>query len=224
MIALTIDTSTESAGLALVRDDKVLAEATWRCGQNHSVELLPRLTQLVEEAKVELKSLGCILVARGPGSYNGLRVGLSTAKGLAFSLDIPIIGISSLELEAYRHADSSLPIGPVFNAGRGEIATALYRNKNGWQQLAPEHITTVEALGSEIRGKTLFCGEYVPVIAGELRKKLKGKAVIAPPLPRRSSLMVELAKARLEAHDYDSPASLQPLYLRRPAITRRRRP
>jgi tRNA threonylcarbamoyl adenosine modification protein YeaZ len=224
MIVLAIDTSTESAGLALVRNDKVLAEVTWRCGQNHSVELLPHLTRLLEEAKIELKSVGCILVARGPGSYNGLRVGLSTAKGLAFSLDIPIIGISSLELEAYQHADSSLPIGPVFNAGRGEIATALYRNKNGWQQLAPEHITTVEALGSEIRGKTLFCGEYVAVIASELRKKLKGKAVIAPPLPRRSSLMVELAKARLEAHDYDSPASLQPLYLRRPAITRRRRP
>jgi tRNA threonylcarbamoyl adenosine modification protein YeaZ len=224
MIALAIDTSTDSAGLALVRDNKTLAEATWHCGQNHSVELLPHLTRLLEEAKIELKSVGCILVARGPGSYNGLRVGLSTAKGLAFSLDIPIIGVSSLELEAYRHADSSLPIAPVFNAGRGEIATALYRNKNGWRQLAPEHITTVEVLGSEIRDKTLFCGEYVSKIAGELQKKLKGKAVIAPPLPRRPSLMAELARAQLDAQDYDSPASLQPLYLRRPAITRRRRP
>jgi tRNA threonylcarbamoyl adenosine modification protein YeaZ len=224
MITLAIDTSTDSTGLALVRDSKVIAETTWRCGQNHSVELLPRLTQLLGEAETELKSVGCILVARGPGSYNGLRVGLSTAKGLALSLDIPIIGVSSLELEAYRHAESSLPIGPVFNAGRGEIATALYRNKNGWQKLAPEHITTVEALGSEIKDKTLFCGEYVSIIAGELKKRLKGRAVIAPPLPRRPGLMAELAKARLEAQDYDSPASLQPLYLRRPAITRRRRP
>jgi tRNA threonylcarbamoyl adenosine modification protein YeaZ len=224
MILLAIDTSTDSTGLALVRDSKVLAEATWRCGQNHSVELLPRLTQLLNEARVELKSLGCILVARGPGSYNGLRVGLSTAKGLAFSLNIPVIGISSLELEAYRHSASNLPIGPVFNAGRGEIATALYRNKAGWRQFAPEHITSIEALGSEIRDKTLFCGEYATVIAGELKKRLKDRAVIAPPLPRRSSLMAELAKARLEAHDYDSPAGLQPLYLRRPAITRRRRP
>jgi len=224
MILLAIDTSTDSASLALVRDSKTLAEATWRCGQNHSVELLPRLTQLLEEAEIELKSVGCILVARGPGSYNGLRVGLSTAKGLAFSLDMPIIGLSSLELEAYQHADSNLPIGPVFNAGRGEIATALYRNKAGWQQLAPEHITTVEALGSEITRKTLFCGEYVTAIANELKKRLKAKAVIAPPRPRRSSLMAELAKERLEAHDYDSPATLRPLYLRRPAITRRRRP
>jgi tRNA threonylcarbamoyl adenosine modification protein YeaZ len=222
MMLLAIDTSTDSAGLALVQDGRTLAETTWRCGQNHSVELLPHLTRLLEEAEVELKSVGCILVARGPGSFNGLRVGLSTAKGLAFSLGIPIIGISSLALEAGQHAESDLPIGPIFNAGRGEIATALYQNKDKWQQLTPEHITTVDALDSEIRGKTLFCGEYVPVIASQLRKRLKDKAVIAPDKPRRSSRLAELAKGRLEAQDYNSPATLQPLYLRRPAITQRR--
>jgi len=220
---LTIDTSTDSAGLALVQDGKTLAEATWRCVQNHSVELLPHLTQLLQEAKAELKSVSCVLVAKGPGSFNGLRVGLSTAKGLAFSLDIPIIGVSSLELEARQHAETDLPICPVFNAGRGDIATALYQNKNNWRQLAPEHITNVEALDSEITEKTLFCGEYVPVIADELKKRLKDKAVIAPDKPRRAGLLAELAKGRLEARDYDNPATLQPLYLRRPAITQRRR-
>jgi tRNA threonylcarbamoyl adenosine modification protein YeaZ len=222
MMLLTIDTSTDSAGLALVQDGRTLAETSWRCGQNHSVELLPRLTRLLEEAEIELKSVGCILVARGPGSFNGLRVGLSTAKGLAFSLGIPIIGISSLALEAIQHAESDLPIGPIFNAGRGEIATALYQNKDSWQQLTPEHITTVDALDSEIKAKTLFCGEYVPVIASQIRKRLKDKAAIAPDKPRRSSRLAELAKGRLEAQDYDNPATLQPLYLRRPAITRRR--
>ena len=222
MMLLAIDTSTDSAGLALVQDGKVLAEATWRCGQNHSVELLPRLAEMLEQTGVELKSLNCILVAKGPGSFNGLRVGLSTAKGLAFSLDIPIIGVGSLELEARQHAESDLPICPVFNAGRGEIATALYRNKAGWQQLAPEHITTVDALDSEITEKTLFCGEYLPVIADELSKRLKDKAVIAPGRPRRAALLAELAEERLKAEDYDNPATLQPLYLRRPAITRRR--
>jgi len=220
---LAIDTSTDSASLALVQDNKVLAEATWRCGQNHSVELLPHLTQLLEETGAELQSVSCILVARGPGSFNGLRVGLSTAKGLAFSLDIPIIGVSSLELEACQHAETDLPICPVFNARQGDIATALYRKKdNEWRQLTPEHITNVEALDSEITEKTLFCGEYVPVIADELKKKLKDKAIIAPDKPRRASLLAELAKDRLKVEDYDSPATLQPLYLRRPAITQRR--
>jgi tRNA threonylcarbamoyl adenosine modification protein YeaZ len=224
MMLLAIDTSTDSAGLALVQDNKVLAEVTWRCGQNHSVELLPHLTRLLKKAKVEMESISCVLVAKGPGSFNGLRVGLSTAKGLAFSLEIPIIGISSLALEARQHAGTELPIGPIFNAGRGEIATALYRNKDSWQQLAPEHITTVETLSSEITEKTLFCGEYLPVIADELKEKLKDRAVIAPDKPRRASLLAELAKGRLETGDYDSPTTLQPLYLRHPAITRRRRP
>ena len=198
----------------------MLAEATWRCGQNHSVELLPRLSRLLNEAKVELQSISCVIVAKGPGSFNGLRVGISTAKGLALSLKVPIIGISSLELEAYQHAETGLPICPIFNAGRGEIATALYQKKdNQWCQLTAEHITTVDALSSEITSKTIFCGEYLPLIASRLKKRLKGRAVIAADQLRPASLLAELAKQRLEAGDYDHPATLQPLYLRRPAIT-----
>jgi len=201
----------------------VLAEATWRCGQNHSVELLPRLAQLLNEAQIELQSISSVIVAKGPGSFNGLRVGISTAKGLAFSLEIPIIGISSLALEAYQHAETGLPICPIFNAGRGEIATALYQKKdNQWRQLAAEHITTIDALCSEISGKTIFCGEHVPLIASQLKERLGQKAVIAPDQLRRAGLLAELAKGRLEAGDYDHPATLQPLYLRQPPITQRR--
>jgi tRNA threonylcarbamoyl adenosine modification protein YeaZ len=220
---LTIDTSTDSAGIALVQEGKVLAEATWRCGQNHTVELLPRLVQLLNEAQIELQSINCVIVAKGPGSFNGLRIGISTAKGLAFSLQVPIIGIGSLALEAYQHAETGLPICPIFNAGRGEIATALYQKKdNQWRQLVAEHITTVDALCSEISGKTIFCGEYVPLIASQLKERLGQKAIIAPDQLRRASLLAELAKPRLEAGDYDHPATLQPLYLRRPPITQRR--
>jgi tRNA threonylcarbamoyl adenosine modification protein YeaZ len=219
---LAIDTSTDCASIALVQDSKVLAEATWYCRQNHSVELLPSLANLLDEAKVELQSTSCVIVAKGPGSFNGLRVGLSTAKGLAFSLGIPIIGISSLELEAYQHAETGLPTCPIFSAGRGEIAAALYQKKgHKWHQLSAEHVTTVEALVSEIEGegKTLFCGEYVPLVASRLTKKLGQRAVIAAPQLRRASLLVELAKPRIEAGDYDNSATLQPLYFRRPAIT-----
>jgi tRNA threonylcarbamoyl adenosine modification protein YeaZ len=217
---LAIDTSTDNASIALVQGDKVPAELTWRCEQNHTVELLPHLARLLDEAKAGLQAISCVIVAKGPGSFNGLRVGISTAKGLAFSLGIPIIGISSLEVVAYQHVETGLPICPIFNAGRGEIATAMYQKKdNRWCQLAAEHITTVEALCSEITTKTLFCGEFVPLIANQLRKQLKQKAVIPPTQPPRASLLAELGKQRLEAGDCDNPATLQPLYLRRPAIT-----
>jgi len=217
---LAIDTSTDNASIALVHGDEVPAELTWRCEQNHTVELLPHLARLLDEAKVGVQSISCVIVAKGPGSFNGLRAGISTAKGLAFSLGIPIIGISSLEVIAYQHAETSLPICPIFNAGRGEIATAMYQKKdNKWCQLVSEHITTVDALCSEITTKTIFCGEFVSLIASQLKKQLKQKAIVAATELPRARLLAKLGRQRFEAGDYDNPATLQPLYLRRPAIT-----
>ena len=219
---LAIDTSTGTASLALVQDDGVLAELTWRCGQNHTTQLLTHLVHLLNLTKLNLQSARGIIVARGPGSFNGLRVGLSTAKGLAFSLGIPIIGISSLEAEAYHHAETGLPVCPIFNARRGEIATAIYQKKHSeWRQLIAEQITTVETLCSQIASKTMFCGEFIPLIATQLRKQLKQKAVIPSPATglRRASFLAELGLKRLKVGDYDNPATLQPLYLRRPSIT-----
>jgi tRNA threonylcarbamoyl adenosine modification protein YeaZ len=220
---LAIDTSTNNASLALFKDSQVLAELTWCCGQNHTVELLPRLIYLLNQSKLSLHSASGIIVARGPGSFNGLRVGISTAKGLAFSLGIPIVGISTLEVEAYQHAETGLPICPIFNAGRGEIATALYQKKyNKWLKLATEHITTVAALCSQISTKTIFCGEFIPFIAPQLKEQLKPRAIISPPATRlrRAGFLAELGQQRLEASNYDNPATLQPLYLRRPPITK----
>jgi len=219
---LAIDTSTDTASLALVQDNGVLTELTWRCEQNHTTQLLTHLAHLLNQTKLNLQSTNGIIVARGPGSFNGLRVGISTAKGLAFSLGIPIVGISSLEAEAYQHADTGLPICPIFNAGRGEIATATYQKKhNKWRQLIAEHVTTVETLCVQIITKTIFCGEFIPLIAAQLSKQLKQKVIIPPPATglRRASFLAELGLKRLQAGDYDNLATLQPLYLRRPAIT-----
>jgi len=219
---LAIDTSTDTASLALLQDGAVLAELTWLCGQNHSTQLLPRLAHLLNQADLSLQSVSGVIVAQGPGSYNGLRVGISTAKGLAFSLGIPLVGVSTLEAEAYQQAERGLPVCPVFNAGRGEIATAMYQKKGGqWRQLTAEHLTTVDALCSQITTKTVFCGEFVPSIAAELKKQLKQKAVMLSSAAglRRAGFLAELGLKRFEAGDYDDLVTLQPLYLRGPAIT-----
>ncbi|MFC2011914.1 tRNA (adenosine(37)-N6)-threonylcarbamoyltransferase complex dimerization subunit type 1 TsaB [Chloroflexota bacterium] len=220
---VAIDTSTDTASLALVDDSRVIAEMTWRCGRNHSTQLLLNLEHLLKQTGFKLGSADCIIVAWGPGSYNGLRVGVSTAKGLAFSLGVPIIGISTLEAEAYQHADTGLPVCPVLNAGREEVATALYQKKNNqWRQLADEHLTTVEGLCAAILSKTVFCGEYVPVIAGELKERLGQKAVVlsAARGMRRAGFLAELGLKRFEAGDYDDTTTLQPAYFRGPSITR----
>ena len=220
---LAIDTSTDTASLALVQDSQVLAELTWCCGQNHTVELLPQLVHLLNQTRLGLQSVSGIIVAKGPGSFNGLRVGISTAKGLAFSLGIPIVGISTLEVAAYQHAETGLPICPIFNAGREEIATARYQKKyNEWLKLIPEHITTVDILCSQVAAKTIFCGEFIPVIADQLRKQLKQRAIILSPASRlrRAGFLAELGQQQLEAGNVDNVATLQPLYLRHPPITK----
>ncbi|MFH1639092.1 MAG: tRNA (adenosine(37)-N6)-threonylcarbamoyltransferase complex dimerization subunit type 1 TsaB [Chloroflexota bacterium] len=220
---LAIDTSTDNAGLALLDNDTVIFELSWYCRQKHTVELLPRLDYLLRRHNLNLHSVDAVIVALGPGSFNGLRAGISTAKGIAFSLGIPLVGISTLSAEAYAHAATMLPICPIMNIGREQIATALYRMKDGeWCQLAPEHITTLEALITETATRTLFCGEFIPAVADELTHVLKDKAVLPSPAARlrRATYLTELGQKQLKAGIAGDPATLQPIYLRRPSITR----
>ena len=223
---LAIDTSTDTASLALLKDGQPLAELTWRSERNHTVQLLPHLSRLLKQSRLELQAVTAVIVARGPGSFNGLRVGLSTAKGLASGLKIPLVGISTLEAAAYQYAETGLHVCPIFNAGRGEIATATYRQEGGrWHKITAEHITTIQTLVSSITTKTLFCGEFNETTTEELKEQLGSRAIIPPSASRlrHVAYLADLGLKRLEAGDYDDPASLQPLYLRRPQITRPKR-
>jgi len=176
----------------------------------------------LQQAKVELNSIEAIIVAKGPGSFNGLRVGMSTAKGLAFSLDIPLLGISTLETEAYPFACTGLPLCPIHKAGSEEIAIAFYQQKyNHWHCLEKEHLTTLDALCQQIQQKTLFCGEIPPEIVNGIQQNLGKRAIIPQTnmLPRASFLAI-LGWQRLNKGEQDDPVTLQPLYLRPPHITK----
>jgi len=219
---LAIDTSTETASIALSSHGELISELTWHAGQSHTTELVPNLTCILEQTKLNLKDLTGVIVAKGPGSFNGLRVGMSFAKGLALSLNIPLVGISTLEVEAFPYAATALPICPIQNAGRGEIATALFQVKRGkWCRLVEEHITTIEKLIPEIKGPTIFCGEMQQAVIFQLEEKLGRKARIfkGSAAFRRGGYLAELGWRRLEASDFDHSPTLEPLYLRRPAIT-----
>ena len=221
---LAIDTSSNFVGVALSHKGKVLASLTWQTTQNHTIELLPNLVCLLQQTKVELDSIEAIIVAKGPGGFNGLRVGISTAKGLASALNIPLLGINTLEVEAYPFAFTGLPIRPIQKAGREEIATALYWQKdNEWQCLEAENLTTVETLRGRIRQKTLFCGEIPPDIISEIQQKLGKQAMISlNNSPSRASSLAILGWRKLSRGDQDDPVTLQPLYLRSPHITKPR--
>lgn len=219
---LAIDTSTDIAGIALSLQGEIVAELTWHAGQSHTTGLIPNLNRILEQTKLNLKDINGVIVAKGPGSFNGLRVGMSFAKGLALSLNIPIVGISTLEVEAFPYAATALPVCPIQNAGRGEIATALFQTKRGkWHRVVEEHITTVEELMSVISGPTIFCGEIPQQVALQLEENLGRKARIikGSAAVRRGGYLAELGWGRIQAGDFDHSPTLEPLYLRRPAIT-----
>ena len=221
---LAIDTSTEIASIALSHHGEVEAEMTWPSGQNHSVELVPNILHLLQQAKKSLNQIDAIIVAKGPGSFNGLRVGVGTAKGLAFASGIPLVGIGTLEVVAFQHALTGLPICPLQDAARSELATALYQLREGeWRQLIAEHITTVDELWPKIADRTLFCGRIPLHVAQELQERLGERALILASTLRRAGYLAELGWHRLDKGEIDHPATLQPLYLRRPAVTTKRK-
>jgi len=219
---LAIDTSTDIASLALSVEGNVVAETTWRAGQNHTEQLAPNLVSLLRLAKIDLDGINGLVIALGPGSFNGLRVGMSVAKGLAFALKIPLVGISTLEVAAYPYAATGMPVCPIQDAGRGEIAAAMFQIKRGeWRRLIEEHITAVDDLLHIVAGRTIFCGEIPDAVVLQIREKLGSRALVigGGASMRRAGYLSELGWKRLKDGDFDHSPALQPLYLRRPSIT-----
>ncbi len=219
---LAIDTSSNIVSIALSDKGEIMAVLTWQTRQNHTIELLPNLVFLLRQAKVELASIEAIIVARGPGSFNGLRVGIGTAKGLAFALSIPLIGVNTLEAEVYPFAFTGLPLRAIQKAGRQEVATAVYRQRdNDWQCLEVDNLASIEALWRRTRQRTLFCGEIPADIARQIQQNLGRRATICQNSgPARGSSLATLGWRRLSKGQHDDLLTLQPIYLRPPHITK----
>ncbi|MCL2140200.1 MAG: tRNA (adenosine(37)-N6)-threonylcarbamoyltransferase complex dimerization subunit type 1 TsaB [Dehalococcoidia bacterium] len=216
---LAIDTSSETAGLALFHNQKVIAENSWRCNRNHSVELLPHIDALLKQTLITINDIEGIIVARGPGSFNGIRVGIGSAKGLSFSLNVPIVGISTLEAAAYQHSDSTLPICVIMPAGHQEIASAIYQKQNEWTCLEKECITTLDTLFSRITQPTIFGGEINSEMVSAIQQKLLPFAQFDNTSCSRITALVNLGEQRILNSMIDDVSLIQPLYLRKPRIS-----
>lgn len=132
MNMLAIDTSTQTMGVALMKNEKIVAETTLLSKNDHSSRLMPAIHELMGHAKMVPEALDTIVVTEGPGSYTGTRIGITTAKTLAWALDIPIKTVSSLKLIASSNsAGFNGLICPFIDARRGMVYTGLYRYVQG---------------------------------------------------------------------------------------------
>jgi tRNA threonylcarbamoyladenosine biosynthesis protein TsaB len=201
---LAIDTSTEMASIAIYKPAQgVLVEQTWQSGREQTTQLLPNIQRAMSLVGVTVRDLTGIAVATGPGSFSGVRIGISAAKTMAYALQIPIWGVPSLDALAYSQvAVTAAQVCAVLSMGRNRLAWALYRTKGTrWQRLTPY--------------ATLFCGEISPETAATLQKQLGGELAIAPAAAgvRRASYLAELALQRANRGEADDPATLQAIYL-----------
>lgn len=138
MNILAIDTSNDVLGIAIQKDDKVVAEWMTHIKKDHSSRLMPAIVYAMQQVQMVPDQLDSIVVSQGPGSYTGTRIGVTTAKTLAWSLEKPIYPVSSLETLAYNGVFQKGYIVPFFDARRQTVFTALYYSDGTSLQLVKE--------------------------------------------------------------------------------------
>jgi tRNA threonylcarbamoyladenosine biosynthesis protein TsaB len=219
---LAVETSTLTGAVALLAGDSVVADHRLSLAVTHSERLLAAMDHVLTAADWRLADVEALAVAIGPGSFTGLRIGVSTAKSLAFATGIPLVGIPTLDALAWSLPYAAHPVCPILDAKKGEVYTALYRTDAGrlerlWEYQAMAPTTLAERLGCEVPGPVIFVGDGVSSFAAVLRGVLGGDARLAPPGHRLPSAVsvAELAHAACERGERVDPAALVPLYVRR---------
>ena len=219
---LAIDTSTPYAGVLLWDDNRPVYSIAWRSAYNHTSRLMPAVRQTLQQADIKPRELDGIAVALGPGGFSALRVGISAAKGLALPWGTPLVGVSTLETEAYPYAETGNPVCPLLNIGRRDMAWAVYQRADGdWQKTRNEDITPNIELAKTLPTNAIICGEGTLTAAPLLRESdTHFPRVMEYPGPSlRLWALAHLASERLHRGESADATSLQPLYLRKPSIT-----
>lgn len=220
MFVLGIEAATPVAGVAVVEDGRVLAERLVNNCRTHSVNLLPMIKAVLEEAGLTQQQVGAVAVSSGPGSFTGLRIGLTTAKTLAWAWQVPVVGVSTLDALAFPLAPQGQLVCPILNARKNEVYARVYRGFEG----EPEPLTqplavSIEELVTTLnqwQGKVTFLGDAVPIYQQQLRDLMGERGVFAPQaawLPRGAAT-AELGYHRFIQGGSVAPLELTPEYIR----------
>lgn len=212
---LAIDTSTQWIGLALFDDEQVIGETIWQTHNHHSVELSPAVESLFKRSAINASSLKVLAVATGPGSFTSLRIGLAFVKGLALAMNLPVIGIPTLDIAAAAVPVQDIPLCVVLQAGRGRLAVGNYlANGSTWCSQGEPEVMTPHELEQSIKKPTLICGELSADERKTLARRWKNVQLAEPAVcVRRPAYLAQLAWKRWQTMDVDDVVSLAPVYL-----------
>jgi tRNA threonylcarbamoyladenosine biosynthesis protein TsaB len=232
MTILGIETSTMTGSVALMDEKRLIAEYTLNLKETHTSRLMPTIDRMLKDASLTIRDLDEIAVSLGPGSFTGLRIGIATAKGLAQGLNIPVIGIPTLDGLAFNLSHCEDLICPVLDARKGEVYCALYKNgKRLSKYMACEPgeligriksiVNSQKSIVNSQKSKVVFLGDKIEVYRDLIKKKLGKKAVFASKagrLPSASSI-AELGLKKLKRKKKSELLTLKPIYIR-PSLPR----
>lgn len=212
---LALDTATDWATVALYDGRQVLGEVNWRTQRRHTGEVMPQIEALLHLLGVTPSALTAVAVAIGPGSYTGVRVGVSLAKGMVAAAGLPLVGVPTLDVVAYPHL-GAWPVCALVAAGRGRYNAAVYAADGSWpRRLGDWQLGTLAELLVRLTPPLRFAGELTPADAQALTEAWGDRAAIVPPAlaVRRAGVLATLAWRRLQAGERDDPITLSPIYL-----------
>jgi len=224
---LAIDSATKMLSIALHDGRRILAERTWETTNRHTVELTPALETLCTDAGVEFTDLNYLAVCQGPGSFSGLRIGISAAKGLAMALAIPLVAIPTLDITAAGTPFAGMPpdrapvpLVAVAQVGRGRVCVAEYHSVGSmWERTTAIEIVAWDALLSRYTTPVLLSGEVDDGALALLEGRANWQLVPAAFRVRRASVLADLAWQRIhENTPLPSPAQIIPIYVNQPGL------
>lgn len=218
-VILAVDTATRWTGLALHDGAAIVAEHGWQSFNTQTIELAPAVDRMLQQAGLTAGELKGIVVAIGPGSYTGLRIGLGFAKGLAIANQVPLIGVPTLDIVAASLAGMTGQLVVVAEAGRTRVCAATYewQRGRGWQKSGRPTIEAWDELLGRLEGATTFAGEVSPEAAKKIRAHKEFRLLPPAASVRRAGYLAEIGWLRLRKERVDDAATLAPIYLRDPA-------
>ena len=221
MKILALDTSGINCSACIIDDTKVICDFNLNTGMTHSEKLMPMIDTMLKNSNIELSDIDVFACSIGPGSFTGLRIGISTVKAFALSLNKPVVGVPSLVGLAFNISNFDGIICSILDAKNDNVYAALFKYKNDIPVMIENYFTdSIDSLIENLKEKNekvMFVGDGSASFKDKLKTSLEEKAYFAP-LHLNNQLSTSIAKAALEKvkfSEFDTCDTLMPMYLKK---------
>jgi len=201
--------------IALSEDKDIIIEEMHLLERRHSSLLIPKIKEMLEKVNFSIDGVDAFVIGLGPGSFTGLRIGVSAVKGFGIATKKPCVGVASIDALALNVDDEKRPIVPIIDAKRQQVYSAIYRRRNGRIVKESRHLLLhVEDLMKRIKGPAIFLGDGIDLYREKIEKRSKKAVFLGEEYwyPKASNL-IRLGLGKLKKHKKKDLSKLNPIYL-----------